>query len=87
MTRHADGAYRESSRCHMIPNVSGCFLRPDAPWLDPMAGQPHPVLRMPVGDTWIAAPTAAILYQFRELCLLGRATRVAHFEQPKFAWR
>ena len=33
------------------------------------------------------APTAAILYQFRELCLLGRPTRVAHFEQPRFAWR
>jgi len=45
------------------------------------------VLRMPVGDTWIAAPTAAVLYQFRELCLCGRATRVAHFEQPRFTWK
>lgn len=45
----------------------------------------HPVLRMPVGDSWIAAPTAAILYQFRELCIGGRPTRVAHFEQPLFA--
>ncbi len=62
------------------------FLRPDAPMLEP---GPHaePVLRMPVGDSWIAAPTAAFLYQFREVCLLGRATRVAHFEQPDFAWR
>jgi hypothetical protein len=42
---------------------------------------------MPVGTTWIAAPTAAVLYQFREVCLLGRPTRVAHFEQPAFAWR
>jgi len=62
------------------------FLRPDAPMLEP---GPHaePVLRMPVGDSWIAAPTAAFLYQLREVCLLGRATRVAHFEQPDFAWR
>jgi hypothetical protein len=35
----------------------------------------------------VYAPTAAILYQFREVCLLGRATRVAHFGQPAFAWR
>jgi hypothetical protein len=28
-----------------------------------------------------------VLYQFRELCLWGRPTRVAHFEQPHFAWR
>lgn len=46
-----------------------------------------PVLRMPVGSTWIAAPTAAFLYQFREWLLLDRATRVAHFDQPYFAWR
>jgi hypothetical protein len=45
------------------------------------------VLRMPVGQSWIAAPTAAFLYQFREWVLLGRATRVAHFDQPYFAWR
>ena len=33
------------------------------------------------------APTAAILYQFREIALRGRVTRVAHFEQPAFAWK
>ena len=63
------------------------FLREDAPLLEPAPGGGHPVLRMPVGKTWIAAPTAALLYQFREVCLLGRHTRVAHFEQPAFAWR
>jgi hypothetical protein len=42
---------------------------------------------MPVGDSWIAAPTAALLYQFREVAILGNPTRVAHFEQPAFAWR
>lgn len=63
------------------------FLRADAPILDPIDDSPHPVLRMPVGSQWIAAPTAAILYQFRELCLCGRPTRVAHFEQPLFARR
>jgi hypothetical protein len=42
---------------------------------------------MPVGNTWIAAPTAAVLCQFREVCIAGRTTRVAHFEQPEFAWK
>ena len=34
----------------------------------------------------VHAPTAALLYQFREL-LAGRITRVADLEQPVFAWR
>jgi mutator protein MutT len=63
------------------------FLRADAPILEPLEGSEHPVLKMPVGDNWIAAPTAALLYQFREVCVLGRATRVAHYEQPRFAWK
>jgi len=28
-----------------------------------------------------------VLYQFREVAMRGRDTRVAHFEQPVFAWR
>lgn len=75
----------EVESVHRIP-VSE-FLREDAPLLDSMEGSEHPVLRMPVGDDYIAAPTAALIYQFREVCLLGRDTRVAHFEQPQFAWR
>ena len=63
------------------------FLRADAPMLDQEEHSEQQVLRMPVGNSWIAAPTAAILYQFREVCLEGRATRVAHFEQPAFAWK
>lgn len=70
---------------HRIP-VSE-FLRVDAPMLENRPDSEHPVLRMPVGNSWIAAPTAAVLYQFRELCLCGRTTRVAHFEQPLFAWK
>ncbi len=63
------------------------FLRSDSPMLDASEHGPHPVLRMPVGSSWIAAPTAAMIYQFREVCLSGRETRVAHFDQPDFAWR
>ena len=75
----------EVQSVHRIPVQE--FLRADAPMLEALEGLPHPALRMPLGNSWVAAPTAAVLYQFRELCLLGRATRVAHFEQPLFAWR
>ena len=75
----------EVASIHRIPVAE--LLRPDAPMLDQEAHSEQMVLRMPVGDSWIAAPTAAILYQFREVCLEGRATRVAHFEQPRFAWK
>ena len=51
-------------------------------------GKP-PVMSAPLPTTGgqVFAPTAAMLYQFREVALHGRPTRVAHFDQPKFAWR
>lgn len=73
----------EVASIHRIPAAE--LLRDDAPMLNHVPGSEHPVLRMPIGERWIAAPTAAFLYQFRELCLLGRTTRVAHFDQPVFA--
>ena len=76
---------RRPTSTHRIPLTE--LLRPDAPLLDATERSPHPVLRMPVGDNWIAAPTAAFLYQLREVGLHGRATRVAHFDQPQFAWK
>ena len=38
------------------------------------------------GGDYIHAPTAALIYQFREV-IAGRDTRVAELEQPVFAWR
>lgn len=81
-----DPAPAEVASVHRVPLHE--FLRDDAPLLDP----PHepggpPVLRMPLADSWVAAPTAALIYQFREVLLLGRPTRVAHFDQPRFTWR
>jgi len=75
----------EVDSIHRIPISE--FMRSDAPLLEAIPESARPVLRMPVGSTWIAAPTAAMLYQFREVCILGRATRVAHYEQPLFAWQ
>jgi 8-oxo-dGTP pyrophosphatase MutT (NUDIX family) len=76
---------QEVASVHRIPIDE--FLRADAPILDRIAQSEHEVLRMPVGEHWIAAPTAAMLYQFRELCIEGRPTRVWHYEQPLFAWK
>lgn len=75
----------EVASVHRIPVTE--FLRADAPLLEDGPDAGRPVLRMPVGDSWIAAPTAAILLQFREVCLRGMQTRVAHYDQPDFAWR
>jgi 8-oxo-dGTP pyrophosphatase MutT (NUDIX family) len=46
-----------------------------------------PIIRVPMLGAWIHAPTSAVIYQFRELALHDRTTRVAHFEQPVFAWK
>jgi 8-oxo-dGTP pyrophosphatase MutT (NUDIX family) len=46
-----------------------------------------PVIQLPMLGTLIHAPTAAVIYQFRELALHGRVTRVDELEQPVFAWR
>jgi 8-oxo-dGTP pyrophosphatase MutT (NUDIX family) len=44
------------------------------------------VIRFRYAGHLIHAPTAAMLYQFREV-LAGRDTRVADLEQPVFAWK
>ena len=63
------------------------FMREDGPMLEPSEEPGRQILRLPMGDRWIAAPTGAVIYQFCEVCLAGRPTRVAHFDQPDFARR
>ncbi len=46
----------------------------------------RPVIRLKLGESHVHAPTAAPLYQLREL-VAGRITRVAELEQPVFAWK
>jgi len=49
----------------------------------------HPVLsiNLPSAGGSVYAPTAALLYQFREVALRETQTRVNQFDQPKFAWK
>jgi len=46
----------------------------------------RPIVRILINGNHVNAPTAALIYQFREM-LAGRLTRVAGYEQPVFAWR
>lgn len=75
----------EVAMIHRVPLEE--FQRPDAPWLEPSEDAGRQIMRMPVGGTWIAAPTAAVIYQFVEVALHARPTRVDHFDQPLFARR
>jgi 8-oxo-dGTP pyrophosphatase MutT (NUDIX family) len=53
----------------------------------PIPESDRPVLQLPLGDHLLHAPTGAVLYQLRQVGLLGRAgERVDGFEQPVFAW-
>lgn len=61
--------------------------RPGSPEFVAIAESDRPVIRYPLLGTTLHAPTAAVLYQFVEVALHGRATRVAHLEQPTWAWR
>ncbi len=60
---------------------------PRVPQLRQIPESDRPVISIPMVGTDVHAPTAAIVYQLREVGLHGRGTRVAHFEQPVFAWR
>lgn len=62
--------------------------RPDSPrYLSDVADAAGPVIQLPLGERRVHAPTGAILYQFREVGMWGRTTRVAHFDEPHFARR
>jgi 8-oxo-dGTP pyrophosphatase MutT (NUDIX family) len=62
------------------------IVREDAIEFDSIPESERRVVRLRIKERFIHAPTAAMIYQFREL-LMGRTTRVADLEQPVFAWR
>jgi 8-oxo-dGTP pyrophosphatase MutT (NUDIX family) len=76
---------REVASIHRVP--LDVLERPEVPHLRRIPESDRPVISIPMVGTHVHAPTAAILYQLREVVLHGRNTRVAHFEQPVFAWR
>ena len=75
----------EVAGAHRIPCAE--LFRPDSPEIVPIPESDRPIIRLPLPVATVNAPTAAVLYQFKEVALAGRDTRVDHFEQPVFAWR
>ena len=75
----------EVAAIYRIPFPS--LFRPGSPEFVSIPESDRPVIRMPLAGTKIHAPTAAVTYQFREVALAGRPTRVSHLEQPVFTWR
>lgn len=61
--------------------------RPGVPRFVRIAQSDRPVIQLPLLGSLIHAPTAALVYQMREVVIHGRATRVDHLEQPVWAWR
>lgn len=61
---------------------------PEVPDFEPPFDGTAPIFGVPLATLGhsLHAPTAAVLYQFREVALRGVPTRVAHLEQPRFAW-
>jgi 8-oxo-dGTP pyrophosphatase MutT (NUDIX family) len=72
----------EVAEVHAVP-----FPEIGSPRLLRIPESDRPVLQLPLLGTLLHAPTAAVVHQFIELGLHGRATRVDGFEQPVFAWR
>ena len=76
---------REVAAAYCVPLAE--LERPDVPRVRSIPESDRPVLSIPLLGAHIHAPTAAILYQLRQVALRGGTTRVAHYEQPTFAWR
>ena len=60
---------------------------PSAPQFEEIPESDRKVLSMRLSVDQIYSPTAAFLYQFREVGILGKNTRVLHYDQPRFAWK
>jgi 8-oxo-dGTP pyrophosphatase MutT (NUDIX family) len=74
----------EVDSVHRIPIAQ--IARDDAVDFTTIPESDRPVIRIRIMQNLVHAPTAAILYQFREV-LADRQTRVSELEQPRFAWR
>ena len=73
----------EVAKMYVIPLAD--FDHP--PRLLTIPESPAPVIQLRLLGGYVHAPTAAIIYQFCQLARHGQTIRVAHYEQPVFAWR
>jgi len=82
-TLHANPA--EVASIHHVPLAD--LDAPGVPRFVTVPERDRPIVQLPILGTLIHAPTAAILYQLREVVLHGRPTRVCHLEEPIWASR
>jgi len=75
----------EVQSVHRVAFTELC--RPDSPRFVTIPESDRPVLQLRVGGDLIHAPTGAVLLQFRRVAIEGVTERVAHYEQPVFAWK
>ncbi|MGB5546477.1 MAG: CoA pyrophosphatase [Polyangiales bacterium] len=76
---------QEVAEAYRVP-IAGLDA-PGIPKLFDIAQSDRPVLSVRILGQDIFAPTAALVFQFREVAIHGRDTRVAQYDQPLFAWR
>jgi 8-oxo-dGTP pyrophosphatase MutT (NUDIX family) len=77
------GAASEVTRVYQIP-LADLDVEPE---LLAIPESDAPVIRLPLLDRFVHAPTAAIIYQFCQVALHGAEQRVAHFDAPVYLWR
>lgn len=75
---------REVAEVYLLPIEE---LTADKVVLHPGGESGRPVMGLSLSNGILYAPTAAVVHQFAEVAVRGRETRVAHFEQPRFAWQ
>jgi 8-oxo-dGTP pyrophosphatase MutT (NUDIX family) len=81
--RELSGAASEVTRVYQIP-IADLDVEPE---LLTIPESDAPVIRLPLLDRFVHAPTAAIIYQFCQVALHGAEQRVAHFDAPAYLWR
>jgi 8-oxo-dGTP pyrophosphatase MutT (NUDIX family) len=75
----------EVARAHLVPLED--LDAPDVPRFVSIPESDRPVIQLAILGSLIHAPTAAVIYQMREVVAHGRPTRVDHLEQPVWAWQ
>ena len=74
------------------PEVAAVFEVPLAdldvdPVFETIPESDGPVIKLPLMEGFVHAPTAAVVHQFVRIACRGEVERVAGYEQPVFAWR
>lgn len=82
-TGRLTGSEAEVASVHHVP-VADLDLEPRLIYIPQSTA---PVIQLPLLGNYLHAPTAAIVHQFCRIACRGEVLRVAHYEQPLFAWR